>query len=237
MLSILIVEDDPNFYNTLEMYLEQLDYTCVGIANSAKQALEILEKKPCDFALMDINIEGEIDGIQLGKLIKKLYPNTEIIFTTSFENEETFEIAAEVKPSAYLIKPFTKSQLQVSLTLAQNNDLTDNAEDKDINEVFYLKDRGKLLKVDLKEVSFINMEDKYACFNTNGSKILTRKSAKQVMDILPQDKFIQIHKSYIVNIDKIDALALSDNYLNIASNRLPLGRAFKDDLVNRLNLI
>jgi two-component system, response regulator PdtaR len=114
---ILIVEDDDIIAKVADWRLKNLGYTVCGRASYASEALELVEKQKPDLVLMDINIQGSIDGIETAKLIKKGY-NIPIVYVTSHSDGATLERAKETKPDGFIIKPFEDNDLRVAIELA-----------------------------------------------------------------------------------------------------------------------
>jgi CheY-like chemotaxis protein len=108
---LLIVEDEIILAKSLEMYLSDLGYEICGLVANGQKSLKIVEDKKPDIVLMDINLYGEIDGIEAAKRIKTLF-SIPIVFMTGYEDEETMERANCVEHSGYLIKPVEPEDLQ-----------------------------------------------------------------------------------------------------------------------------
>jgi len=104
---ILIVEDEFVTLDLLRDYLEESGYEVSGDAMSADEAIKILEKGETDFAMLDINIKGDKNGIWVAEQIQKKY-KIPFIFLTAFSDSATVKTAAGTHPYGYLVKPFTK---------------------------------------------------------------------------------------------------------------------------------
>ena len=116
-MNILIVEDEPNYADTLEMFVDELGYHITGLAEEGQKALKLFRENAPDLVLLDINIEGEMSGIDLARIFQAERP-TPVIFITSYDDKETFNKAKETVPCDYLIKPFDPDQLERSMELA-----------------------------------------------------------------------------------------------------------------------
>ena len=112
---ILIVEDEAITALDLEGILEDLGFSVLDTADSAKSAIEALGSSTPDLILMDIKIKGDVDGIDLAKLVRSKYPTIPIIFITSFSDEHTLSRAAEINPNGYIIKPFDVDEIKKSV--------------------------------------------------------------------------------------------------------------------------
>ena len=113
----LIVEDEPIVALDLRQELEELGYEVTGLAESVDAALMSIEENPPDMALMDIKIDGAMDGIQSARLLRHLY-RVPVVFLTSFSDRETITRAAQELPYGFLTKPFRSRELQATLSIA-----------------------------------------------------------------------------------------------------------------------
>ncbi len=119
-IRILLVEDDIILSESNKFILKKLGYDVVGTATNSFQAIEFVKKESPEIILMDIQIEGEVDGIETAKIIKNEF-NIPVIFLSSQSEKNIIERAKEVNPFGYLLKPVTKNDLQVALEISINN--------------------------------------------------------------------------------------------------------------------
>ncbi|MBK8955056.1 MAG: response regulator transcription factor [Saprospiraceae bacterium] len=117
---VLIVEDEPLIAENIAMYLNNHDYEVAGIAYDYEDGIMKLENDKPDIVLLDINLDGELDGIDLGKYIheKIMIP---FVFLSSYSDKSTLERAKQVQPSGYLVKPFHEKSLLTTLEISLNN--------------------------------------------------------------------------------------------------------------------
>lgn len=115
--SVLIVEDDDIIARVEDWRLKNLGYTVCGRATTGAEAMELVVKHKPDIVLMDINIRGDIDGIETAKMIKKGF-NIPVIYVTSHSDGATLERAKETKPDGFIVKPFEDNALRVAIQLA-----------------------------------------------------------------------------------------------------------------------
>ncbi len=115
--SILLVEDDDIIARVADWRLKNLGYTVCGRATTAAEAMELVVKQKPDLVLMDINIKGDIDGIETAKMIKQGF-SIPVIFVTSHSDGTTLERAKAVNPDGFIIKPFVDNDLRVAIELA-----------------------------------------------------------------------------------------------------------------------
>ena len=114
---ILIVEDDDIIARVEDWRLKNLGYTVCGRATNGSDAIELVANKKPDVVLMDINIKGEIDGIETARMIKKEF-NIPVIYVTSHSDGATLVRAKETKPDGFILKPFEDNDLRIAIELA-----------------------------------------------------------------------------------------------------------------------
>ena len=114
---ILIVEDDRVIAKVAQWRLNKLGFDVCGKAGTGQEALELVVEKQPDLILMDINLSGDIDGIDVAKRIKKDF-NIPVIFVTSHSDGDTLQRAKEIQPDGFIRKPFTDDDLRIAIEMA-----------------------------------------------------------------------------------------------------------------------
>ena len=114
---ILLVEDDDVIARVEDWRLKNLGYTVCGRATSGAEAMELVVNAKPDLVLMDINISGDIDGIETARMIKKGF-NIPVVYVTSHSDGPTLERAKETQPDGFIVKPFDDNDLRVAIQLA-----------------------------------------------------------------------------------------------------------------------
>ena len=114
---ILIVEDDDIIARVEDWRLKNLGYTVCGRATNGAEAMELVVNKKPDVVLMDINIKGDIDGIETARMIKKGF-NIPVIYVTSHSDGATLVRAKETKPDGFILKPFEDNDLRIAIEFA-----------------------------------------------------------------------------------------------------------------------
>ncbi len=115
--SILVVEDELITAESIFELLEQEDFKMIGVAKDAATAFQLCDKEIPQVVVCDINIKGEINGIELAKLLKQKF-GCQIVFLTAYTDIRTVESAAAVEPVMYVIKPYNDVQLLVAVQMA-----------------------------------------------------------------------------------------------------------------------
>jgi CheY-like chemotaxis protein len=122
---ILIVEDEAVVSLDVTRRLEKMGYEVMGRIASGEEAIELIQEKRPDLVLMDINLQGEMDGIETATKLYKEY-NLPVIYLTAYAGESTLERAKESKPYAYILKPFKERELHAAIEIAISRHQTES---------------------------------------------------------------------------------------------------------------
>lgn len=215
---ILIVEDEILVATDIQESLESLGYTVQGIADTGLKAIEAVENKLPDLILMDINLKGEMTGIEAAKIISK-ESDVPIIYLTANADIDTVNKAKVALPYGYIIKPFNDKDLQTNIEIAIfkfASDLKQKMESEQFNTFFDLKDRGKnqiivhankgLEKININDVYFIEKDDHQSIIHMIDDEIITNRSFSELTGLFPKKHFIQVSKFFVINTLKVFAV-------------------------------
>lgn len=224
--TILIVEDDFLNRRLSKKALLANGYEVFEAKNS-KEALEILRKESIRLIILDINLgENEQDGISLGQHIKDKF-SVPFIYLTAYENPEIISRAVSTSPYSYLTKPFKNSDLIVAVEIA----IRQSAKFPKNKPFVNVKDEDYNVKLPEEKINYIESDGNYLLFYTDNKTYKVRSTIKNILSELSID-FIQTHRAYIVNKNKIEkfsnknlivrntAIPISENYLYILKNIL-----------------
>tara|TARA_R110001583_G_scaffold14043_3_gene59270 strand:- start:697 stop:1419 length:723 start_codon:yes stop_codon:yes gene_type:complete len=237
-VKILVVEDEIIIADHICDTLEELGYKPLEPAISYSEAIETIEAEKPDIAILDVQLAGKKTGIDLAKTIKEKY-DFPFIFLTSNADAATVNLAKEVMPPAYLIKPFTKDDLFSSIEIALHNFSKKIGELKDnnliIKDSLFIKEKGFYKKVFFKDILYIESSHVYVIlFLTNHQKILVRISLTEIISNLSTN-FIRIHRGFIVNIKHINQI--NRNVVIIGEKNIPIGKKYRDNILKVIDLI
>lgn len=229
-----VIEDEAVIAETLRMMLEDLGYTVPEPAMNPKEGFLMVKEEQPDIILMDINLNADIDGIELARQIK-LEMEVPIVFITSYADPVTLERAKAVGPAGYLVKPFTAQDIfaaiEIAMVQTQKPALSKNEPE---NKKLFLKSGTTYIKINPPEIDFIHSEGGYLLIYSGSRKFVIRDSFDNVLERLPQSLFFRNHKSYCVNIERIDLI--ETEFIKIGEHEIPLGRTRKDELFKLLGL-
>jgi len=119
-IKVLVIEDEPSVAATIKLALNALDFSVGGVAYSKKKALAFLDSEKFDIALIDINLNGEFEGINIAREINEKH-HFPFVYLTAHSDRKTLEEAKNTSPAGYIIKPFTERDLLVNLEIALHN--------------------------------------------------------------------------------------------------------------------
>mgnify|MGYP003625930915 FL=1 len=239
----MIIADD------MQSMLEEIGYEIVDNVIVYEQAVEVLKTQQVDLVLIDIILASDKTGIDLGKHIRENY-DIPFIFVTSNSDRATVENAKTVKPNGYLVKPFEQQDLYTSIEIALSNfiygkqNVAKGISSEDVNEdvpmsnsilkdSIFVKKQHLYYRIQFGDIQFIKADNVYLEVNTIDKKFLVRSPLKDYLEKLPQNKFYRAHKSYIVNVDHIDAINSKDIMIN--NTLIPISKDFKDFIISAMN--
>lgn len=227
----LIVEDELMSRKSLEKMCQKTDLIdLVASCENASSALLELEKSEIGLLFLDIEMPG-LSGLEM---LEKMTYFPQIVFTTS-KKEYAFE-AFEYDITDFLRKPILFPRFQKTLEKVEENilQLNKTANFSSLNEM-YVKQDGRLIRVPYKEVLYFeNVGDYIKVFTENGNYIIYG-ALKSIDARLDYPGFIKVHRSYIVNLEKIKDI--EDNTLVIEKKVIPISRAHKPTLLKTINIL
>jgi DNA-binding LytR/AlgR family response regulator len=226
-LRIGIVEDEAIIAQNIYELLSELGYTVFEPARNYEEGLELLAKTKLNLVLLDIRLGKGRSGIELANKINSDY-KIPFIFLTANSDRETVQAARAAAPSAYLIKPFTKNDLYAAIEIAGYKFLNQpEIEAKEISWVF-IKDGNTVRKISSDDIVYIESEHVYIKIHTAERSFLHRSSLQQFILELNNPKFIQSHRSFLVNMDY--ANEMSSTHLRVGNVNIPVSRNFKQSV-------
>jgi DNA-binding LytR/AlgR family response regulator len=235
-LSVLIVEDNSFISEDIAGYIEESGHEVSGQAYDYDEAIELLDKKKPDVVLLDVDLNGDKNGIDIAHYIKKTFARP-FLFITSFSDTATLQKINQTQPYGYILKPFQEKVLQANIELAWHKF---NAEhhhilSQKLSESIFVKVKQALLKIDIKDILYAEAYDNYCYIKTAEQKHLVSQTLKSVEQKLLQHGFMRIHRGYLINVAQIQSVI--DHDIMIGNELLPIGRSFKDELMGLLHTL
>lgn len=222
-INCLIVDDEPWARKGLESFIDKTPFlNCSSSLSSANEALNYLKANSIDLMLLDIQMPG-ITGLDL---MNMLTDPPKVIFTTAHREFalEGFELNA----IDYLLKPISYDRFLKAVKKIVNNDVKSVDKKKHI----FIKSDGVIVKVLLTEVLYIESANNYIIIHTIHKDYITLLSLKQIEEILPEEEFIRVHRSCIVNVEKVEKI--EGNLLYIQESKIEVSRRLKMSVYNKI---
>jgi two-component system LytT family response regulator len=221
-LNCVIIDDEQTARNGLAEDIKEVSFLKIkGYASNAFEALEKINKYYPELIFLDIEMPG-LSGIDFLKLIKV---KPMVIITTAYPQ---FAIDGfEHGVIDFLLKPISMERLLIACDKALDHHRTHqhNAAKTDQPDYCYLKCNGKLEKINYNEILYIEAANNYILVHTSYRRFVTYSSLKSIIDHLPKDNFVRVHKSFVVGREHIRQI--DGNHLLIGEVKIPLSRNFK----------
>ncbi|SET97278.1 LytR/AlgR family response regulator transcription factor [Hymenobacter actinosclerus] len=257
MATILIVEDELLIGAEIERTLTRLGHSALDPVDSSDEALGVLATQPVELVLMDINIAGDCDGIAAALLIRRQFA-VPVVFLTARSDSATLNRAKLAQPYGYLVKPFTDDSLRVQVELALYNAyqagptglVSDMASDMAIGagtqvlgpaercpkfkDYLFVRKGSGHVKVLLSDILYFEALQNYVRLHTVGEKFVFDSTMKELEQKLP-DQFFKTHRSYIVNLDHVQAY--EESSVLLGQEYVPVSRSAKDEFKSRIHLV
>lgn len=226
-LNIYIVEDEPLIAATVETALKKQGFKVIGDSDEYTEALQEIDKKRPDLVLVDIQLEGVKDGIDLAEQLD--HRKIPYLYLTSQTDPTTIERVKKTHPLGYIIKPFTESGLRSNIELAWHNfSLT-------VEEFILLKSEGRTHKVSQDSITFLKAFDNYCYVNTTSNQYLVPHTLKKTSERLNLKNFVKTHRSYWVNLKRISSVG--KNGVHVEDAVIPLSNSNKEMVRSRLEAL
>lgn len=228
MIRCLIVDDEPLAREILGQYVSQSDeLQLVGACKNANEVVELLQKESVDVLFLDIQMPG-ISGMAL---MKSLENPPLVVFTTAYDQYavEGYEVSAV----DYLLKPISPDRFKKAVEKVREMIQYKKSSSRDLNYMFIRADYQDI-KVMFDDILYVEGLKDYVKVVTKEKRIITLTNIKGMLEKLPQDRFIRVHKSYIVAKDKVQTV--KGTILTIDDKEIPIGLTFKDNFMKRMNL-
>jgi DNA-binding LytR/AlgR family response regulator len=244
-VKILVVEDEMIIAAKISMQLTNMGYEVTGILPRGEEAVVNVKENLVDIILLDINLKGEIDGIETSKQIHR-FCEVPIIYLTANGDDATFNRAKITKPAGFISKPFKQLDLQRAIELAicrmaENETGLQSFNGNNEVQHFILSDRifvrykEKMIKIMVSDILYIEADRNYSRIFTCNKEYLLSVTLKTIQEKLPENIFVRIHRSYMINITQIEEVA--DSYVIISKKPIPMSAGLKEHLLKRIKTL
>src|SRR6478735_7675778 len=232
MIKCIIVDDEPHAIEVLDHYVKQTPYLqLVASFTNPIEALRLLGQQKIDLVFLDIQMP-EISGIDF---IKAIQGKSKVILTTAY-SEFALE-GYDLYVVDYLMKPIRLPRFLAAVQKAveQLNAISETHSHPEIVEGDYIfvktESKGKLLKINLSDIDFIESMKNYVAIHRGGQKTLVYTSMKELEERLSKKQFIRVHKSFIIPISRITGIEGNLVRLKNVASEILIGENYKADLM------
>jgi len=227
-LSCIIIDDEPMARKGLAEDIKEIDFIeIVGVAENALQAMDMITKKEPDIIFLDIEMP-KFNGLELVKMLQK---PPMVIVTTAYPEYAVEGYQLDVID--YLLKPIAFSRLLKACNKARELfALKHNAKKESNEDYFFIKCDGIHEKILLNDLLVVEAANNYVTIHTTTKSFLSYQTLRKMEDTLPADRFIKVHKSYLVAIDKITRI--DGNNIIIHKHTIPISRNYKDAVAEKI---
>ena len=230
-IKCVIIDDEPLARKGLKEYIADVDFLdLVGEFDSPLAATDIISRGEAQLLFLDIQMP-KITGLDFFKTLQNPPP---VIFTTAYPQYalEGFEVNA----LDYLVKPISFDRFLKAAMRAKEfyevREKNSTGSGNQANDHFYIKADNKLVKLEYKDILFVEALQNYVVIHSNDKKYITYLTFKSVEEYLPSSLFIKTHKSYIIAASRIESIEGND--IRIGQHHIPISRNLKDEVMDKL---
>ncbi len=229
-IKCVLIDDEPLAIKVLQNYFTNFtDFEVIATFNNSLEALDFINSTQVDAVFLDINMPM-MTGFELISLIES---KTKVIITTAFR-----EFAAEsydLDVLDYLVKPiplprFIKCINKITTEYNLKNNIKVETAKGDSH--IFIKVDKKMMKINIEEILFVEGMKEYIKVVTPDKTYITHKSLTSLSEELPSDRFLRIHKSYVIALNKVKSI--EGNRVQIQSYNIPIGRNYSKDVKNKI---
>jgi DNA-binding LytR/AlgR family response regulator len=243
-IEILIVEDEMIIAANVSLQLTNLGYKVISIIPRGEEVLPFIKQHLPQIVVLDINLKGDLDGIDVAHLIHNEF-KLPIIFLTSNSDSVNFNRAKAVNPYAFIAKPFKKLDLQRAIELTVNRIQEEKSTLKNatttpessfvLSDSIFVRSHDKMVKVAINEILYIEADRNYCKIYCKDKEHLLVTTLKDLEEKLSNTKFLRVHRSFIINLSHIDEIATS--HVTINKKAIPITAELKKQLLQRIQKI
>lgn len=242
-MKIVLLEDEMIVVRDLKSRLKTMGYDCVEAFDNGPDFLDHVQSQGADLCLVDININGEINGIET---VKKLTNNSDInsipiIYLTAQADKDSFDQAKETKPSAYLLKPYNAFELQSAIELAIEHFESKSSERvlekgiQIIDDKVFIKHKNRYDRISVKDILYLEAFGNYTEIHTRQNMYVIVSQLGKIAQTFNEPYLFRCHRSFMVNLHAVESF--DDSYLFFGEKAIPISKAQRSEFMSRLRII
>lgn len=225
MINAIAIDDEQLAHKVIDSFCNKVDFIKLQKSfTKPNEALKYLRKFPIDLLFVDIHMPG-MTGINL---VRSLQQSPMIIFTTAFSDYAA--ASYELNAVDYLLKPINATRFVQAVTKAKEYfEYTQNKNAVTDQHIFIRSDFS-LIKISLADITYIEGSADYLKIHTKDRKpVITRMPMKDMLQKLPANRFVRVHRSFILPFDKVESVR--GNTISIAGLQIPIGRTYAHEFL------
>ncbi|MBN8855130.1 MAG: hypothetical protein BGO55_25020 [Sphingobacteriales bacterium 50-39] len=229
MTTCIIVDDEQHAIDVLEHYVKQIpSLRLLASFTNPLQALDLLNREKVDLLFLDIQMP-DISGLDF---IRAIQGRSKVILTTAYSEFVTEGFELEVED--YLLKPIPFPRFLKAVQRIQQTE--SDVPETGVDDYFFLKTelKGKMLRVNFSDIDYIESMNNYVAIHHNGIKTLALLTMKDLENRLPQARFMRIHRSFIIPVDKITAIEGNMVMLRNVREGILLGETYRPAFLEKM---
>jgi DNA-binding LytR/AlgR family response regulator len=236
-IEVLIVEDKTLVAASIEAMLEKHNLKVIGKCRSGEEAIKLCEQIIPDLILMDIELAGAMDGISTAEMIHQR-AQIPIIYLSDYTDSKTVDRAKKTLPANYLSKPFQEVDLIRAIDIAFHHH---KAMQQEISGslldgfIFVRTDNQAYKKLAYADILYLKADRAYCHIITEKETLMLSTSMNHIQEQLAHKIFIKVHRSYVININKITAI--EGRQIHMGKHRIQMNEESHSELLKRLKLI
>lgn len=227
VMRIVLVEDETIIAEYLKNVIEGKGHEVKVLLTGNIDFSEFFSENDPDLVFLDIHLNSKQTGVDFAKICQER--SVPFVYLTSYSDSKTINSAFEYDPIAYILKPFTEEEVYKTLEIAKIKIAQGNQ-----NRFLSLKDGYDTVRVKYMDIRWLKADNIYTEISTDSKKYLQRIPLSEMMDMLPGNQFCRVHRSFIVNLERVDRVG--SDHLEVAGEQIPLSRTKKTEILDRLNL-
>lgn len=247
-IRVIIVEDEFVVREDITELMTRAGYEVTASFDKAENALPAIRDTCPDLVLIDVRLAGKMDGIQLAERVLESV-RIPLIYITANSDSVTYERAKSTRPHAFLIKPFSASNLLASVDLAlfhfANNVVPDRIERPEavvdepvpfsIHHSLFIRSNARYRKVKFEEILFVEASGSYVHLQTTTDRFILSQNLSKFQQNAAVPGLVRIHRSFVVNIVHIDSF--EESHVYVKNHKLPLSENYRAEFLTQVRLL
>ncbi len=231
-MKVIIVDDDSVSRELLKICVERNDHLeLVASCTNVREAMTVLkEEKDVDLILLDVEMP-EISGLDFLHTVKDI---PQVIIVSS--KKDYAAAAFDNNVTDYIVKPVTYERFEKAINKARQCESNFSVDTENADFIF-VRHKNRLQKVPINDIEYTEANADYVNVVSTDAKYVIHSSMKNIEAKLPSRKFVRVHRSFIVNLNKVKTVEENTLYMTTKGLTIPIGRLYKEQLMRRLNLV